>query len=314
MKRKIVQQGPATLMVSLPSKWVKSNGVKRGDDIDVEEKGSTLLFSVEKKKELSSIDIDVTGLDRSSIMLRVRSCYRKGYDQIRVLFKNTEAKHFREEKTVSVTSTVHDEVDRLIGVEIIDQKEDSIVIKDYSTTSIDEFDNSLRRIFLLLIDLSNDLNAAVEGGNTSLITSYEEKHDTITKFVSYSLRLLNKRGYSDPEKTALMYHIIDCMDMITDVFKYICRDLIIRDKISFKKQTKEVIASIDNSIKWYYELFYKYDNMKAMAINKNRDVVKKDISDLKNKIPDEELILITKMSQVLDIIWDLVLARMSIND
>jgi len=43
MKRKVSQIGPATLMVSLPSKWAKQFGVKKGSELEIEEKGNKLL-------------------------------------------------------------------------------------------------------------------------------------------------------------------------------------------------------------------------------------------------------------------------------
>ena len=33
MQRKVIQQGPSTLMVSLPSKWVKENNIKKGEEL-----------------------------------------------------------------------------------------------------------------------------------------------------------------------------------------------------------------------------------------------------------------------------------------
>ena len=50
MKRKIVQHGQSTLTLSLPSKWVKKNNIKKGQllDVNVSEKG--LLISLDKAK------------------------------------------------------------------------------------------------------------------------------------------------------------------------------------------------------------------------------------------------------------------------
>ena len=45
MKRKVIKQGPATLMISLPSKWAKNIGLKQGDEVELIEKGNGLLIS-----------------------------------------------------------------------------------------------------------------------------------------------------------------------------------------------------------------------------------------------------------------------------
>ena len=59
MKRKLVQQGAATMMVSLPSKWIKKFGLKKGDEIDLEEKGSIINIYPELKKERNKIIIEI---------------------------------------------------------------------------------------------------------------------------------------------------------------------------------------------------------------------------------------------------------------
>ena len=54
MQRKVIQQGPSTLMVSLPSKWVKENNIKKGEELTVDWTNNQLTIcpgssSIEKK-------------------------------------------------------------------------------------------------------------------------------------------------------------------------------------------------------------------------------------------------------------------------
>ena len=48
MRRKIVQHGPATLTLSLPSGWAKKWGIKKGSELEVEELGKELRIKVDK--------------------------------------------------------------------------------------------------------------------------------------------------------------------------------------------------------------------------------------------------------------------------
>ena len=43
MKRKLVKQGPATLMVSLPVKWLQSQNLNKGDEVDIEVKDNKIV-------------------------------------------------------------------------------------------------------------------------------------------------------------------------------------------------------------------------------------------------------------------------------
>jgi len=48
MRRKVIQIADSTQLVSLPRKWALKHGIKKGDELNIEEKGSELLVSVEK--------------------------------------------------------------------------------------------------------------------------------------------------------------------------------------------------------------------------------------------------------------------------
>ena len=74
---------------------------------------------------------------------------------------------------------------------MIEQKNDYCIIKDISGTSFKDFDNILRKIFLLIIDALNDMVLGIKNYDNVLLDEIEDKHDTITKFVSHCLRLLN---------------------------------------------------------------------------------------------------------------------------
>ena len=89
MKRKVSQIGPATLMVSLPSKWAKKFGVKKGNEIDVEEDSNRLILTIGKASHTKKIDLDVRqfpSLTRRYIM----EAYRSGFDDVNVTFQTIE--------------------------------------------------------------------------------------------------------------------------------------------------------------------------------------------------------------------------------
>ncbi|MBI1969382.1 AbrB/MazE/SpoVT family DNA-binding domain-containing protein, partial [Candidatus Woesearchaeota archaeon] len=97
MKRKVIQIADSTQLVSLPRQWAKQQGIKKGDEIEVEVRGSTITIKAGEsgKPDLGKVIIDVSGLDRSSIMFAIRAAYRKGYDEIEVHFQSTTAPYYR---------------------------------------------------------------------------------------------------------------------------------------------------------------------------------------------------------------------------
>ncbi|MBW2992545.1 AbrB/MazE/SpoVT family DNA-binding domain-containing protein [Candidatus Woesearchaeota archaeon] len=310
MKRKVIQIAESTQLVSLPRKWAQKNNIKKGDEIEISEEGNRLVVSVEKMPELKLIELDLEGLDRTSILYVIRSAYKMGYDEMHLKFNTPTAKHYRIGKEEKVISIIHEEVNRLAGIEIIQQKENFCIVKQLSAVSMNEFDTALRRIFLLLKDIINDMVKGMEKNDKVLIETVEEKHDTITKFVSFCLRLLNKYGYKDSSKTAVLYHIISTVDKIVDAIKYAERELMTYEQ-RLKKETIDGAKEIEKSIAAYCDLFYKFDFKKASGLYKNRDIVLKDILGVYKKLPGTELSILEKLGSTLELITDITESRMA---
>ena len=59
--RKLIQHGNSSLTISLPSKWIKNKGLKKGDQIQIIEKGETLIlihYLIKIVMKLQSIFVD----------------------------------------------------------------------------------------------------------------------------------------------------------------------------------------------------------------------------------------------------------------
>lgn len=308
IKRKVVQHGPSTLIVSLPSRWVKKYNVQKGSELEVIEEDNNLVVGTDISPKLMEVDINITGLDRTSIMYAIRSLYRSGYDKVNVTFENQVTEYQRIKNNLNVLSVIHTEVNRLVGYEIIKEREKSCVIMDLQETSTKDFDQVLRRIFLLLKDTYQDFLEGIKTNDIISLETIENKHDTITKFVSYCLRMLNKKGYTQLKKTSYYYHIIAYLDRITDIIKYSARDA--RNyKKKLNPQIIDILEIICHDLNSFYELFYKFDNHKIFEINTNRYKVEKVLRQLPPNIKTTEMVIVVSQFQILEILLDLIEAR-----
>ena len=175
----------------------------------------------------------------------------------------------------------------------------------------EDFKLVLRRIFLLLIETADSLLEGVKANNRLAIEAVEEKHDNINKFVNYCLRLLNKYGYPDVKKTCFYYHIIASIDKIADIIKYNARDMQAYKPL-LRPETVRLWTSVNRSIRLYYELFYDFSLEKVNALSSNRDAVKTGLTQCLKKIPAEEVLFLTNMKQILEILLDLTEYRMGL--
>ncbi len=95
MKRRVIQIANSTQLISLPRKWTLQFGIKKGDELEVEEKGNKIEVSTEKSRDIEKVVLDVSDLDRSSLIYYLRAAYRRGFDMVEVRFNLPKTKYFR---------------------------------------------------------------------------------------------------------------------------------------------------------------------------------------------------------------------------
>lgn len=311
MRRKVVKHGPATFIVSLPTKWVKRYSIKKGDELDVEEQENTVVISTGKGKSLGKIEVDITSLDRSSLMYVLRVLYKLGYDEITLKFNEQTTHHYRLETQRSVISVVHEELNRLSGIEVVMQREGIILLKPLSEMAFEEFDNMLRRIFLMLIDMSNDLIHGAETNDIALLGTLEEKHNTITKFLSLCMRMLLKKGYAGTNRNILVFNILVLLDKVLDVLKNTGRHIIALKPIISKKGSS-LMQNMHKSILLFYDVYYKFDNKVVLQVSELRDTILKVIQKNSEELSKKEIVVIVSMANILELIQAMTEARIAL--
>lgn len=309
MRRKVIQIAESTQLISLPRKWCVERGIKKGDELEVEALGSRLTVTTEKCLQSESVEVDISKLDRTSIMHLIRGLYKKGYDEIKLACSHPTAHHYRTEQDISITSVIHQEANRCPGLAIVDEKNNYCILKVISNADPKEFDNILRRTFILISDTCKDLILAAKENDRSLLESIEEKHDNVTRFISHSLRLINKR-HDETKNTHFMYHLISMMDKIIDISKDTARNLL-RYNNKLKSESYEILEHICESYGLFYDLFYKFDLEKVHKITELKEKIYGDLIEKTKNVPPEEVLFLSDMYQALEIFKTLTETRMS---
>lgn len=307
MKRKIVKQGNQALTITLPSSWAKRYGVKPKGEIEVEEFGSKLIINSSCQTQVMNAVLDVINVPKELIQRYLVGAYKKGSDEIEV--------HFSAECIVLDTSEVMQSIDIiqrvvndfLIGMEIVEHKDNYCKIKQISSISANEFDLVLRRNFYLLISLSEMAYEAVKK-NRIEYRLIKNIHNNIEKFVNYAIRILNKRGYD--EKTATFYYLLTEIEEISDAYTYAMRELS-RDKIRVDSRVLDVFQKVNESLRTFYEFFYNAKKEKAVSIIRSRRQVASRIAELMKTPGIANAVLLSQLFQIDGRLLNLVETRMS---
>jgi phosphate uptake regulator len=185
MKRKVIKQGATTLMVSLPSKWVKQVNLKKGDEVQMAESDDTLIISKGEISTKKQTTITVASLAESSIRVAVWNTYRAGYDQITVKFSTPQ--QYRV-----IKDTVKN---YMIGFEITQQMHDYCVIENITEPAEEQFDVLFRKV---LQNISLLINVTEDRLHRKLpLEDYQEIVSKIHQYDNFCRRVMTKKRMTE---------------------------------------------------------------------------------------------------------------------
>jgi phosphate uptake regulator len=288
MKRKVTKMGPASLVVSLPSKWAKNNNISKGDEVEVTENKRSLIINIGKiiatKK---SIILDIPTKD---LFLRRLFCtpYVQGVNEIRVNYNEKEVFELIKNKALEL----------LFGFEIIKQESNSCVLKNISSGLESDFDIISNRIMFSVSTMFKEMEDAFKTSNFDALNNISAMEINNNKLTYLCLRTLNLKGYKDHSKSRQWYIIISEIEQIVDNLRDIC--VYINSKKQEISPTVKKVFSINRELfSDFHNLLKKSNVNEIINFEKKNKNCKKIISESKNELLMYYLLNITdKLSHI----------------
>ena len=313
MKRKVNLVGQNTLTVSLPSKWAKNYGIKKGDEIEIlEDRNKVIVSQSALREEKKHIEIKLPKMYFESIEWLIRVLYIQGYDSVKLIFDYDTVHHERLKQNMSVLDLISYELKRLMGFEIVDSGKNFCLLKCLSKETTDEFDISLKRIFIILNEAIKEIGRALEIGRKGLALYGQDVHDQITRLIAYDLRTLNKIGYKDDKKTLLLYHLLWKIDDIVDLIKYWSREIDKKTQVK-NYEISKILRQLSILFNEAYLVYYKFSLEKVSEWFMEREELRKELIKLNIKSSKQERRHIAYIEQILEELFKIVVIQMSLN-
>ncbi|MCD4666655.1 hypothetical protein K8R47_02490 [archaeon] len=254
MKRKLVQQGTSTLMTSLPSKWIKYNNLKKGDEISLEIKDNSLAINSDIKQIKKETTININSSIESSIRTIITNYYRFGYDKLKINFNS-------ENQFKIIKNTVKN---NLIGFEIIKKSQNSCEIENITEPSKNQFDNIFLKVLFNIEELFKIIGDLLN--NKKPYEDVEEIEKNIYQFDNFCRRVISKEN-----PTRIMFHneLIHAQRDLYFLIKYLQNNKI--------KSEKEFINLLNNCKEIYLLLKEAYLKKEIKNIEKIHELEKQFI-------------------------------------
>ena len=298
-----------------------------GSEIDLLEKDNGLFITAEKNNsEKKKIEVDIAGLDIPTIWKYFMAVYREGYDEIKVNFQKEQKfespykfitqhaldKQYEKNQLQTPIEFLNSVVHRFIGFEVIEHRENYCIIKNIVEINEKEFDSSLRRVFLLIQQMGEELLEAIEKDNPEILRHIHDIDINVDKFNDYCIRVLNKTGFKSTQKTSTIFSTLFFLELIGDEFKNISHHLL-RDKNIQIRNLKELATLTVEHFNSFYDLFYKFSKEKTVEMSKRDMDIYTYLPRLyqkkpgkKSKLTDEELEVFNHFRRITGIINSLV--------
>ncbi len=220
MKRKVVKQGPATMMVSLPSKWIKENKIAAGDELAVLPQGNKILFSkTEQKQGRKEATIDVDNYwQHFALSKYLTVLYRTGYDKI-TLVHSKPIYLEKGSKKLPFKIWVNDVVNKFVGAEITSQTASKTEIECLATEENPDLDKLARRISFLIRETTAEMLISIGKDYHKFHEEVMTHHDNISKFLNYFLRTLYASDKSEDLKK-FEFSFYSLMEIMIDKIRH----------------------------------------------------------------------------------------------
>ncbi len=295
MKRKIIKQGTSSLTLSLPAKWTKRYKLKAGDELEVDIEPEGLRVSTEKSTVSKSSELILSGLPVFMVRYRLRTCYVRGDDEVMVKFDDPSYQEVIERSVLYMP-----------GFEIMDQGTGFMLIKDLAGTPDIEFDNVLRRIFLLILSMAKEGYELIQKGKLTELNELQKRDYHINKFVNYCLRSLNKYGHRIFKDTIHYYTILTLLELLGDEYSRMFR----LEDTKISKEVMRLYADINTMVEDFHKLFYSYNDKGVMSLVDRRYELRERSDKLFMKATPSEVRMLYYLRKIAELVINLVSSKM----
>ncbi|WP_440007982.1 PhoU domain-containing protein [Halomicrococcus sp. SG-WS-1] len=170
--RKVQVTGGSTYTVSIPKSWANENGIEAGSKVEFHPEGDSMLLSPESANDTIEGTFDITGLEGANLTRTVFTLYVSGFDVISLETPRINADQRR---------VIRDATQGLVGLEVIEETGDRVVLQDLLDSSELSIHNAVTRIRLVALTMLEDALTALVENDDELANDVIERDDDVDR-------------------------------------------------------------------------------------------------------------------------------------
>lgn len=202
-----LQRIGSSILISLPSQWVKSNNLKKGNivPVDVNRDNSISIFPSESEAEhTKEAMIQYSPASMDTLVNQVYGAYLLGYDMIRVRAANSityeDAERFKHAMR------------KLVGLEIVDEDRKTITSQFLLDPNTLDAEKILRRLNSIVAGMFRESMEAIRSKENTVRKSIDARDDEVDRQYFLLVRLIRSAMMDQRLAGKLNLSNIDILD------------------------------------------------------------------------------------------------------
>ncbi|KAB1198387.1 MULTISPECIES: phosphate uptake regulator PhoU [Haloferax] len=170
--RKVQVTGGSTYTVSIPKDWATENGVSAGSEVEFYPEGDSLFLTPRSEEERTEGTLDISNLEGDELTRAVMTMYVSGFDIIAL-----ESGRI----TTDQRRTIREATQSLVGLEVLEETRDRVVIRDLLDSSELSIHNAVTRMRLIALSMLEDAIAAIAEMDEDLAHDVIQRDDDVDR-------------------------------------------------------------------------------------------------------------------------------------
>ncbi|SFG52331.1 Phosphate uptake regulator [Halopelagius inordinatus] len=170
--RKVQVTGGSTFTVSIPKDWATANGISAGSEVEFYPEQDSLFLTPRTEEERTEGTLDITNLESDELMRAVMTMYVSGFDII-----GLESGRI----TTDQRRTIREATQSLVGLEVLEETRDRVVIRDLLDSSELSIHNAVTRMRLIALSMLEDAIEALTELDEDMALDVIQRDDDVDR-------------------------------------------------------------------------------------------------------------------------------------
>lgn len=287
--RKLISFGKSSFVISLPKAWINKHKLAKGDLLYLEESGPNLILSKEDKIAAPKEKEIVISIDKKTKQWLVRevcSAYIMNYRTITLKGKQLKSR----------IKDIQDIVQNLMALEIMEQRSDSIIAKDFLNMDKVSCEELIRKMDVVTRTMIQEVQHIFKEDTSEHV--YERDKDVnrlyflLYRAVLYNLehptKAMKNFGYNSMDLMK-MHSIGYYIEKIADETRRIARDVReLKLNATQKKQIEKFLVDVEKFYVDTLKAAYTSDMHTALSLSDHKfemddfvEIIEKDVHSIK---------------------------------